>query len=146
MLRIIDIGQLKTGPMSKVLFSHESSIQQFVVCKYNVCRPVGKRCGPKYTLATMKHPPAKRFGRPCQAKALRDYIFDPWNHNEWKKYLNFLEDKLKLHMNIHESKIFMHDSAPCHEAKVMTSYLKNETAENLPWHGNIPDLNPTENL
>ena len=48
-----------TEDWSKVLFSDESSIQQFVVRKYNVRRPIGKRFNPKYTVATMKHPLAK---------------------------------------------------------------------------------------
>ena len=49
-------------------------------------------------------------------------------------------------MKIHESKIFMHDGAPCRKTKVVTSYLKNEKVEVLPWPGNSPDLNPIENL
>ena len=36
-------------------------------------------------------------------------------------------------MNIHESKIFMQDGAPCYKAIVVTSYFKNETMEVLPW-------------
>ena len=49
-------------------------------------------------------------------------------------------------MNTHESKIFMHDGAPCHKVKVMTSYLKNEKVEVLLWPGNSLDINPTENF
>ena len=54
-----DHRQWTTEDWFKRLFSDESSIQQFVVRKYNVCRPIGKRFDPKYTVATMKHPPAK---------------------------------------------------------------------------------------
>ena len=43
-------------------------------------------------------------------------------------------------MSIQESKIFMHDGTPCHKAKVVTSYLKNETVEVLPF-GNSLDFN-----
>ena len=86
---------------------------------------------------------------PCQAKAYSSGIlfFDPWNQNEWKKnYLDLLKDKLKLHMNTHESKIFMHNGAPCHKVKVVTSYLENEKVEVLLWPGNSLDINPTENF
>ena len=43
----------------KVLFSDESTFQQFVVRHKHVPRPVGKKFDQKYTIATMKHPPAR---------------------------------------------------------------------------------------
>jgi len=46
----------------------------------------------------------------------------------------------------HESEcIFMHDSAPCHKAKSVTSFLEKKNVNVLPWPGNSPDLNPIEN-
>ena len=30
------------------------------------------------------------------------------------KYKELLNKKLKLHMKVHKTKIFMHDGAPCH--------------------------------
>ena len=57
-----------------------------------------------------------------------------------------LKDKSKMHMNFHESKIFMPDGATCHKAKLVTSYLKNEKVEVHLWPGNSPNLNPIENL
>ena len=44
---------------SKVLFSNESTFQQFVVRKRHVRRPPGKRYDDKYTVSTMKHPPSQ---------------------------------------------------------------------------------------
>ena len=43
----------------KVLFSDESTFQQFAVRKNHVCRLVGKRLHKKYTISTMKHPPTQ---------------------------------------------------------------------------------------
>ena len=74
------------------------------------------------------------------------YFLTPETTLNGKNCLDLLKDKLKLHMSTHESKIFMHDGAPCHKAKVVTSYLKNEKVEVIQWPGNSPDRNPTENL
>ena len=44
---------------SKVLFSDESTFQQFVVRKRHMRRPPGKGYDDKYTVSTMKHPPSQ---------------------------------------------------------------------------------------
>ena len=41
-----------------VLFSDESTIQQFAQRKRHLRRPVGTRYDDRYTLATVKHPPS----------------------------------------------------------------------------------------
>ena len=43
---------------SKVLFSDESTVQEFTTRKRYVRRPIGKRFHEKYTIQTMKHPPS----------------------------------------------------------------------------------------
>ena len=132
---------------SKVLFSDESCIQQFAVRKQHVRRPKGKRFGPKYTVATMKHPPSQMIWGAMSAKGTAGlYFLTPGTTINGAKYLDLLKDKLKLHMDVHVCYTFMHDGAPCHKAKVVTSYLKKEKVEVLPWPGNSPDLNPIENL
>ena len=42
--------------------------------------------------------------------------------------------------------VYMHDSAPCHTAKKVTAWLRDQNCAVLPWPGNSPDLNPIENL
>ena len=49
-------------------------------------------------------------------------------------------------MTVHNCEIFMHDGAPCHRSKIVTTFLKSKTVKVLDWPGNSPDLNPTENL
>ena len=41
---------------------------------------------------------------------------------------------------------FMQDNAPCHEAKVVMSYLSEQDFEIMDWPPQSPDLNPIENL
>ncbi len=45
-----------------------------------------------------------------------------------KNKLNLLKSKPKLHMRIHNCIIFMHDGAPCHEAR----WRKNSWSEKYP--------------
>lgn len=45
-----------------------------------------------------------------------------------------------------EDFLFMHDSAPCHKARSVTSFLAEKNIRLLPWPGNSPDMNPIENL
>ena len=40
---------------------------------------------------------------------------------------------------------FLHDGAPCHKTKKITSLLENCDFEVIDWPGNSPDLNPIEN-
>lgn len=40
----------------------------------------------------------------------------------------------------------MHDSAPCHKARSVTSFLEEKNIRMLPRPGNSPDMNPIENL
>ena len=42
--------------------------------------------------------------------------------------------------------VYMHDGAPCHQARVVKAYLNTESVNVLPWPGNSPDLNPLENV
>lgn len=41
---------------------------------------------------------------------------------------------------------FMHDSAPCHSAKICKEFLHQSNIPVLRWPGNSPDLNPIETL
>lgn len=40
----------------------------------------------------------------------------------------------------------MHDSAPCHRARSVTSFLPAKNVTVLSWPGNSPDMNRLENM
>ena len=61
-------------------------------------------------------------------------------------YLEILQEKVPIFMNISQSTIFQHDGAPCHTSKLVSKWLHENGIEVLgPWPGNSPDLNPIEN-
>ena len=61
-------------------------------------------------------------------------------------YLDILQEKLKLFMNITNTNKFQHEGAPCHRAKLVSSWLRENGVDVIgPWPGNSPDLNLIEN-
>ena len=74
------------------------------------------------------------------------YFLDPGTIMNGAQYKELLNDKLKLHMEIQNTKIFMHDGAPCHRSKTVAEFLKKSKVKTMDWPGNSPDLNPIENL
>ena len=131
---------------SIVLFSDESTFQQFVVRKRHVRRPPGKRYDDKYTVSTMKHPPSQMIWGAMSQHGIGGLFFLPSGTTiNGKKYDQLLSDKLQLHMQVHRCNIFMENGAPCHRSKLVTIFLKKEVKV-LDWPGNSPDLNPIENL
>ena len=131
----------------KVLFSDESTLQQFTVRKRNIRRPPGKRYDEKYTMATMKHPPSQMVwgAMSCNGTA-GHYFLTPGTTMNGQKYVELLKDKLEMHMEIHNCTTFMHDGAPCHRSKIVTEFLRKQKIKTLDWPGNSPDMNPIENL
>ena len=61
------------------------------------------------------------------------------------KYIEVLDAKVKLHMQISRATVMQQDSAPCHTAKIVKRWFQDnvEILEN--WPSNSPDLNVIEN-
>jgi transposase len=132
----------------RVMFTDESTFSQVRGSGSNyVRRPVGERLNPKYTLKTVKHPPSlmvwggiTAFGR-CGIE-----IFDKGVKVNAAKYIEVLEAKVKIHMQISGASVFQQDSAPCHTARVVKQWFIDNDVELLSnWPSNSPDLNVIEN-
>ena len=74
------------------------------------------------------------------------YFFKPGTTINGAKYLNFLKNKLNIHMAVHDCKILMHSKTPCHRSKLVKNYFQEKNVEVLDWPGKSSDLNPFENL
>lgn len=63
-------------------------------------------------------------------------------------YKNVLKDHVIpiLRNSECEKPIFMQDNAPCHKAKHVMEFLKEQNVDVLDWPPQSPDLNPIENL
>ena len=96
--------------LKKVLFSDESTFQQFTIRKNYIRRRVGERFNEKYTIFTMKHPQTQMIWGTMSANDMAGiYFLKPGTTINGAKYAKLLRDKLPTHMEIHQSFIFMHD-------------------------------------
>ena len=94
----------------KVLFSDEFSMQQFSVRVQRVWRPFGERYHEKYTVPTVKHPPSQMvWGAMSAAGTGGFYFLTPGTTINGEKYVKVLQEKLQLHMTVHQCNIFMYD-------------------------------------
>ena len=112
----------------KVMFSDESTPQQFVIRKRHVRRPRGTTFMQKYTISTMKHPPSQMIWGAISENGVAGLFFlrNGTTMND-PRHVESLEEKLKIHMAVHNCTVFVQDGTPCHRSKVATTFLaKNE--------------------
>ena len=92
----------------KVLFYDESTFQKFVIRKRHVRRPTGKRFDERYTIPTVKHLPSQMVWGAMSRNGVAALSFlPPGTTINGPKYLQMLSEKLKLHLQVHNCKIFM---------------------------------------
>ena len=116
----------------KVLFSDESTLQQFMVRKRHVCRPTGKRFDERYTIPTVKHSPSQMVCGAMSRNGVAALSFlPPGTTMNGPKYVQMLSEKLKLHLQVHNCQIFMQDGAPCHRSKVAKNFLDSNNIDHL---------------
>ena len=106
------------------LFSDESSVKQFSVRVQHVWRPSGERYNEKYTVPTVTHPPSQMVWGAISAVGTGGlYFLTPGTTINGEKYVKVLQEKLQLHMAVHQCDIFMYDGAPCHRSRVVKKFL-----------------------
>lgn len=136
----------------KVIFSDESPFRLFGTSgKQLVRRRRGERYHQSCLMPTVKHPETIHVWGCFSAKGIGSLTVLPKNtamNKEW--YQNVLREQLLPTIQEQfgdQQCLFQHDGAPCHKAKVITKWLREQNIEILgPWPGNSPDLNPIENL
>ena len=52
------------------------------------------------------------------------YLLAPGTTMNGLKYVQLLQEKLNIHMVVHNTSIFMHNGAPSHRSKVVSEYLQ----------------------
>ena len=131
----------------KVLFLNESTFQQFTVRKNHVCRHVRERFNAKYNISTVKHPPTQIIWDAMSANGTTGiYFLKLHTTMNGAKHAEMLRDKLPTHMAIHQSLIFRHNGAPCHQSQIVKQFFTENHTKILDWPGNSPELNPIKNL
>ena len=64
----------------------------------------------------------------------------------------FIKNPLRQHTFLRlckgtvETLIFIHDNAPCHKAKTVSSFFEEEGKAVMKWPPQSPDMNPIENV
>ena len=118
----------------KVMFSDESTLQQFVVRKRHARPPCGTRFNEKYTISTMKHPPNQMIWGAISKHGVAGIFFlPPGTTMNGPRYIELLAEKLKIYMAVHNCTIFMQDGAPCHGSKVAKTFLAENRIKVLDW-------------
>ena len=117
-----------------VLFSDESSVQQFSVQRYWVWRPTGSCYEEKYTAPTVQYPPNRMiWGAMSFMETAGLYFLPPETTINGEKYVNLLKSELELPIRVHNCEIFMHDGAPCHQSKVVKKFLEQKCIQIFEW-------------
>lgn len=114
-----------------------------------VRRRPGEEYRPECIVSTIKHPPSIMVWSVISGKGTgRLYVVEKtMRQDQYKRVLETrLIPQLKEWFRDEEEPIFMHDKAPCHTAKSVSSFLQQKQIKILDWPGNSPDMNPIENV
>jgi len=124
----------------KVIFSDESMIVQF--------ESTGRATKqPQYTVPTVKHSPKVMVWGCFGSMGRGGLWFMPKGTTmNADVYISLLESKLPQFMAIGSYVVFQQDGAPCHTARMVSKWFKDNGIEVLEWPGQSPDMNPIENL
>ena len=105
------------------------------------------RFDPRYTTPTVKHPPSVMIWSSFSGQGGKAglYFFLKGQTMNARIYHQVLQRHMTHYFELHGCSHFQHDSAPCHTAKSIKTYLASKGIPTIDWPGNSPDLNPIEN-
>ena len=130
------------------MFSDESTFLQFASNKTFVRRPLGSSpVNSRNLQPTIKHPPSVMVWG-CFFSQVRSglYFLPKGQTTNASRYISVLDDNLLNFMSIHGCTLFQQDSAPCHKVKSVMNWFQTKNVRVLKRPGNLPDINPIENL
>ena len=132
----------------KAMFSDESTFLQFASYKSFVHKPLGSSpVNTRYLEPTVKYPPSVMVWGCFSSQGRGGLYFLPKGQTtNASRYISVLDDHLLNFMNIHKCTLFQQDAAPCHKAKSVMNWFQTENVRVLKRSGNLPNLNPFENL
>lgn len=132
----------------QVCFSDESIFSVEEETSQYVRRKEGEAFHPDCVKQTVKHPTSVMVWSVFSWYGCgRLYIVEGTMRHE--QYIKVL--KTRLIPQVREwfgqnEFIFMQDGAPCHKAKKVMEFFRENNVKVLDWPGNSPDMNPIENL
>jgi transposase len=131
----------------KVMFSDESMIRQFYSFRGYVRRPPNQRHADRYCVPVAKHASSVMVWGAISARGPTGLWFSPIGSTvNAARYLTILQEHLPVDLAAHMCTIFQQDGAPCHTARVVKTWLRDNGYHMLEnWPGSSPDLNPIEN-
>lgn len=130
-------------------FSDESTFEILADKASFVRRRPGEKFHPSCIVESVKHPTKVMVWSVMSSKGVGSLkvVKGMMKQDQYKEILqNSLLPQVQRWFPNGQSFIFMHDSAPCHKARSVTSFLAEQNIRVLPWPGNSPDMNPIENL
>ena len=134
---------------AKVFFSDESKFNLFGNDgKNNVKRRIGERLSAKCTKKTVKFGGGSVMVFGMFSSQGTTPLVRLQTRVNTQIYKNIVQDQVVpiIQTLSFDWATIMQDNAPCHEAKVVLSYLSEQDFEIMDWPPQSPDLNPIENL
>lgn len=131
-----------------VVFTDESKFEILQENTQYVRRRPGEEFKPECVVSTVKHPTSVMVWSQFSWKGTgRLYIVE--GTMDQKQYKNVLNTRFLPQVKEWYScgrAILLHDGAPCHRAKSIDTFLKDNDINVMKWPGNSPDMNPIENI
>lgn len=128
----------------KVIFSDETHLFVQGYKSSVVRRSEGETLRPDHIQQTVKHPSKQMFWGFFTTNGTGSLVPITGMMNS-VKYIEILRSRIVPFMETFDG-TFQHDLAPCHNSKLVQTFMRENKITVLDWPGNSPDLNPIENL